>query len=560
MYLLNLPHMPVSLRTIARLSFVDTHSPCWMCPARLRNVRRVFAWLCSVALLGAVLLTSSYTAFGVEDAQAPAGRLPNIVLILADDLGYGDVGCYNPESKVPTPHLDKLAAEGMRFTDAHSAATVCTPSRYSLLTGRMCFRTGMRGVFTGAGGPCLIEEGRLTLPQLLRNKGYATACMGKWHVGLTFFDKEGRPIHQDGLEAVKRIDYTRPIPDGPIHRGFDYFFGTACCPGTDWLYAYIEGDRIPVPPTKPLDRSGLPQHPYSEDNRPGLIAPGYNLEELDLVFLEKSRQWLERHVREHPGQPFFLYHATSAVHLPSFPAAQFQGATKAGPHGDFIFELDYVVGQLMQTLERLGVADNTLVIFTSDNGPEVTTVLHMRADYGHDGARPWRGLKRDNWEGGHRVPLIVRWPGLVKPGSICDLPICQTDIMATCAQIVGAKLPDNAAEDSNSFLHALLGRSTPEDAQRIVLHQTISLDLGIRRGAWKYLDHKGSGGNRYDRGALAALAIEDTAPDAPGQLYNLAEDPVERINLAGQKADLAAELKRLLEHFKATGRSAPFHP
>lgn len=279
-----------------------------------------------------------------------------------------------------------------------------------------------------------------------------------------------------------------------------------------------------------------------------------------LVFLRKSQEWLEHHVRKHPNQPFFLYHAASAVHLPSFAAEQFKGATKAGPHGDFIFELDYIVGQLMETLERLGVADNTLVIFTSDNGPEVTTVLHMRADYGHDGARPWRGLKRDNWEGGHRVPFIVRWPGHVKPGTVCDLPICHTDIMATCAEIVGAPLPNNAAEDSTSFLAALLGRPSPSDSPRILLHETISLALGIRYGQWKYLDHKGSGGNRYDRGPLAALAIEDTAPDAPGQLYNLADDPGERINLSAQKPELRAYLKQLLEQAKATGRSAPPRP
>ncbi len=177
------------------------------------------------------------------------------------------------ESKVPTPNLDRLAAQGLRFTDAHSPSTVCTPTRYSLLTGQMAFRTGFRGVFTGVGGPCLIEKGRLTLPQMLRDQGYATACFGKWHVGMTFFDKDGRPINENGLAAVRRVDYSRPSPDAPIHRGFDQFFGTVCCPTTDWLYAYMDGDRIPVPPTGVVDRGPLPKHPYSRDNRPGLIAP-----------------------------------------------------------------------------------------------------------------------------------------------------------------------------------------------------------------------------------------------------------------------------------------------
>ena len=287
-----------------------------------------------------------------------AGEKPNIVFILADDLGYGDVGCYNEASEIPTPHLDRLATQGMRFTDAHSPATVCTPTRYSILTGQMAFRVPGGGrVFTGAGGPSLIAPGRLTLPQMLRDAGYATACFGKWHVGLTFYDERGEPIHQDGLDAVKRIDYSRPIAGGPIHCGFDQFFGTACCPTTDWLYAYIDGDRIPNPPAGMLDKSSLPKHPYANDNRPGLVAADFDLEEVDLLFLKKSQAFLDNHVRESPDQPFFLFHSTQAVHLPSFPADWFKGKTKSGPHGDFIFELDYIVGELMATLDRLGVAN-----------------------------------------------------------------------------------------------------------------------------------------------------------------------------------------------------------
>lgn len=490
-----------------------------------------------------------------------AQERPNIVFILADDLGYGDVACYNPESKVPTPNLDKLARQGVRFTDAHSPSTVCTPTRYSLLTGRMAFRTGMGGVFTGAGGPCMIEEGRLTLPQMLHDKGYVTALFGKWHVGLTFFDSEGKPIHRGGLAAVKQIDYSRPIPDGPIDRGFDHFYGTACCPTTDWLYAYIDGDRIPVPPTHVVDRTPLPKHPYSRDNRGGMIAPNFDLEEVDIVFLEKSKAFLEQHAKDNPDRPFFLLHSTQAVHLPSFPADRFKGKTDVGPHGDFIFELDYVVGELMKTLERLGVADNTLVIFSSDNGPEVTTTVHMREDHGHDGARPWRGVKRDNWEGGHRVPFIARWPGRIEPGSTCDETICLTDVMATYAAIVGAELPAGAAEDSYNILPALLGnetgRETPRPARTYTLHQTIRLSLGIRRGPWKLLDHKGSGGNRYEgNGALQKYFIEDTAPDAPGQLYNLDSDPGETINLYLLQPEITRELKNQLEEYKTSGRSA----
>jgi len=499
----------------------------------------------------------SLLALAVLASTAHAAQQPNIVFILADDFGYGDVACYNPESKVPTPNLDRLARQGVRFTDAHSPSTVCTPTRYSLLTGRMAFRTGMGGVFTGAGGPCMIEEERLTLPQMLHDKGYVTALFGKWHVGLTFFDKAGKPIHRGGLDAVKQIDYSRPIPDGPINRGFDHFYGTACCPTTDWLYAYIDGDRIPVPPTHVVDRTPLPKHPYSRDNRPGMIAPNFDLEEVDLVFLEKSKAFLQQHAKDNPDRPFFLLHSAQAVHLPSFPADQFKGKTNAGPHGDFIFELDYVVGELMKTLQRLGVADNTLVMFSSDNGPEVTTTVHMREDHGHDGARPWRGVKRDNWEGGHRVPFMARWPGRIEPGSTCDETICLTDVMATCAAIIGAELPDGVAEDSYDILPALLGKETRQPARTYTLHQTIRLSLGIRRGPWKLLDHKGSGGNRYEGdAALQKYLIEDTAPDAPGQLYNLDSDPGETVNLYLQQPKITAELKNQLEEYKTSGRSA----
>jgi len=482
--------------------------------------------------------------------------LPNIVVILADDLGYGDVSCYNSRSKITTKNLDRLAAEGIRFTDAHSASTVCTPTRYSLLTGRMAFRTGMRGVFTGVGGPCMIEQNRLTLPQMLKNKGYATAMFGKWHVGMTFFDKQGNPINKGGLEPVKRVDYSRSIPDAPIHRGFDEFFGTVCCPTTDWLYAYVDGDRIPVPPTHIVDREFLPKHPYSRDNRPGMIAPDFNLEEVDLLFLQRSKNFLLCHVRENSDKPFFLFHSAQAVHLPSFPATQFKGRTEAGPHGDFIFELDYVVGELMKTLDELSVTDNTLVIFSSDNGPETTSVINMRQDHDHDGARPWRGMKRDQWEAGHRVPFIARWPGRIRPGTTTDQITNLTDIMATCAAIVGTDLPNDAAEDSYNMLPALLG-TADKPIREYTLHQTISLALAIRKGKWKYLDHKGSGGNNYNDPALKQYALEDTAPDAPAQLYDLEKDPGETKNLYFKHPEIVKELKAKLEQYKSQGRSAP---
>lgn len=509
------------------------------------------------------LLSSLLLACGLGiTAMAENGPLPNILLILADDLGYGDVGCYNPESKVATPHLDKLAAGGMRFTDAHSPATVCTPTRYSVMTGRMAFRTGRHVVFTGTGGPCLIEMERLTLPEMLQQQGYRTAMFGKWHIGLTFLDKQGQPIREGGVEGVRRIDHDRAIPDAPIHHGLDEFFGTACCPTTDWLYAFIEGDRIPVPPVHMVDRERHPKNVYTRDFRDGLIAPDFDIAEIDMQFLAKSLDFLDRQAKSKDGKPFFLFHSTQAVHLPSIPAAAYRGSTAAGPHGDFIAQMDGIVGKLMAKLEELDLAENTIVILTSDNGPEVPTVVHMRKDHHHDGARPWRGLKRDQWEGGHRVPLIVHWPKGIKAGSVSDQTVSLTDLMATCAAVSRAKLPNDAAEDSYDLLPVLKGAAGGKPVRPYTLQQTWSAHYSIRIGPWKYIDHQGSGGNNYHRRSdflegLEDYLIEDTAPDAPGQLYHLGEDPGETTNLYFKHPERVREMKALLDQSIASGRSAP---
>lgn len=506
------------------------------------------------------LLRSTLAALLMPLAAAHANdeRPPNIVLILADDLGYGDVGCYNPESKVATPRMDRLAADGMMFTDAHSPATVCTPTRYSIMTGRMAFRGGHHGVFAGAGGPNLIEEGRLTLPEMLRQKGYRTAMFGKWHIGLTFLDADGEPIHDSRREAVERIDFSRAIPDAPVHSGFDEFFGTACCPTTDWLYAFIEGDRIPAPPEGRVDRSKYPQNPYTRDFRDGIIAPGFEIDEIDVIFLDRSVEFLEKHAEERPDQPFFLFHSTQAVHLPSIPAPAWQGSTDAGPHGDFIAQMDDIVGTLVDKLEELGLSENTLVIVTSDNGPEVAAVVNMRRDHQHDGARPWRGVKRDQWEGGHRVPLMMTWPGRIKPGSVSDQTVSLTDLMATFAAITGFDLPNDAAEDSFDLLPVLLNGDQEEPVRPYTLQQTWAPKYSIRVGQWKYIDHQGSGGNDYHRWeGLDAYILPDTAPDAPGQLYDLGADPGETTNLYFEHHERVRKMKALLEQSIAAGRSAP---
>lgn len=520
--------------------------------------------VCRVLLLHtiATLLMASAgqcIAFSAENdgKNAVEKCRPNIVVILADDLGYGDLRCYNADAQVPTPNIDRLARAGLRFTDAHSPATVCTPSRYGLLTGQMPFRVPNGGtVFTGVGGPSLIAPGRLTLPALLQRQGYATAAVGKWHLGLTFRDRAGAPLKKFGLEAVREADFSRRIEDGPLAHGFERFFGTACCPTTDWLYAFIQDDRIPRPPVGPLDRSTLPRHAYSHDCREGLIAADYDLEEIDLLFLQQSREFIAQQARAAPRNPFFLYHATQAVHLPSFAGKEFRGKSAAGPHGDFIAEFDQIVGELLQELERHGLAENTLVILSSDNGPETTTVVHMRADHRHDGAKPWRGVKRDAWEGGHRVPFIVRWPGRVKAGTITAEPLSLTDVLATVAAITGVPLPRDAAEDSFNFLPVLEDKAAAP-IRPYLLTQAFGggATLSIRRGNWKYIAHRGSGGNNYQRGEMLPFALPELAPEAPGQLYDLANDPGETTNLYARRPELVAELQALLKETQASGRS-----
>ncbi|WP_283434167.1 sulfatase-like hydrolase/transferase [Neorhodopirellula lusitana] len=485
---------------------------------------------------------------------------PNVLFILADDLGYGDLGCYNPTSRIPTPNLDRLAQQGMRFTDAHSPCTVCTPTRYSLMTGQMAFRVPNGGrVFSGAGGPSLIAPDKLTLPKMLRDIGYSTACFGKWHIGLTFYDEAGEPIHDGSPESIQRIDFGRDIVGGPLDCGFDQFFGTACCPTTDWLYAYIDGKQIPVPPTSKLDKSKLPQHPYSNDNRIGYVAPDFDLEEVDMKFLEKSQRYLKEHVAKTPNQPFFLLHSAQAVHLPSFPGNAFKGKTDSGPHGDFIFELDWVVGELMKTLDELNLSDNTIVMFSSDNGPEVPTIYHMRKDYDHDGAHPWRGVKRDNWEGGHRVPFLVRWPGKVPANSTSTQLTSLTDVMATVAEITDVSLPNDAAEDSFSMLPAILDQDGGKPIRPYILQQGFrgKDSLAIRHGKWKLLNHKGSGGNNYDQPMLKQYDLPSDVSDENGSLYDLEADPGETKNLILEAPEVAEQLRSQLEKSIQNGRSSP---
>lgn len=481
---------------------------------------------------------------------------PNIVFILADDLGYGDVGCYNRESKIPTPHLDKLATEGMRFTDAHSPSSVCTPTRYALLTGRYCWRSRLKSQVLGPWGATLIEPDRLTVASLLRQQGYATACIGKWHLGWQWPTKDGKPP-ASGPDRLSNVDFTKPIPEGPTTRGFDYYFG--CDLPNYPPYCNIENDRtigIPSVPNRP------------EFNRPGPMVEGWQWVEILPTHAARAVRYIEDAAKAATSgrgtetkKPFFLYFPLTAPHYPVVPAADFAGKSQAGEFGDFVAQTDAVVGQVLDALKRTGLADNTLVIFTSDNGPEVTGevnpgVYDRLQRYGHASMGPLRGAKRDAWDGGHRVPYIARWPGQIPAGKTSDETICHVDFLATVASLVGAKLPDNAGEDSYDILPALRGEKLPQPIREATVHHAASGAFAIRRGDWVLIDAPSGDDNRL-KGEPKWFKDQRgyEAHDFPGELYNVRTDLPQRQNLYAAQPDKVRELRELLEKYKRDGRS-----
>ncbi|MFQ6131951.1 MAG: arylsulfatase [Armatimonadota bacterium] len=481
---------------------------------------------------------------------------PNIVYILADDMGYGDVGCYNPESRIPTPHMDRLATEGVRFTDAHSPSAVCTPTRYGILTGRYCWRTWLtRGVVGGYTSP-LIEPSRTTVASFLRQQGYRTACIGKWHLGLGWTRQNGyvgswqdaeaslRGSWQDGdPDTGMNVDFTKPIHGGPTDLGFDYAFFTAACSTMDGPFCFIENDRTVGIPDRPIFVDKTKEAEYGRP-RGGWIAPGFVLEAVDLEFARKAVEFLERSAKERPAAPFFLYLALSSPHTPWLPPTFVQGASDAGPRGDLVVYFDWCVGEVVSALDRLKLTDDTLLVVTSDNGP------HEGVN-GHKSAGHLRGLKSHTWEGGHRVPFIARWPGHIEPNNVSEEPICLTDLLATCAAIVGVSLPDSAGEDSYNILPALLGEVRDQPIREAIVSHSVSGVFAIRQGPWKLILEN------QDSGGWVPPAGSGPKPGSPGQLYNLDEDPGEQINLFHEHPAIVQRLTALLRRYREAGRSAP---
>jgi arylsulfatase A-like enzyme len=456
---------------------------------------------------------------------------PNIVFIMADDMGYGDLSSYNPDSRIQTPNMDRVASEGLIFTNVHTPSSLCSPTRYGLLTGRYCWRTRLKEWVLAEfyGDTPLIEEDRMTIASLLKDQGYNTACVGKWHVGMAWNTKDGRPA---SYEEEDNVDFTKPVIGGPLERGFDYFFGTAGCCTSDPPYCFIENKKtISIPsvmtPEEMTQRPGVVK---------GLMATDWSQEEVDVRLTEKAVDFIERHQENQPDDPFFLYFVPSSPHIPWMVPDFMKGKSEEGARGDLVALVDWCVGEITKTLEKHGLDDNTLLIITSDNGPR-------QGSNGHKSAGDFRGLKSQIWDGGHRVPFIAKWPGQIQPGTKSTEVFSLTDMLATFAALFGVELPDNTAEDSYNVLPALLGGKMSENTMRPRVFHSGNGVFAVQRGDWKLIQGtKGSGSGR-DRVQPDSLLVK-------GQLYNVAKDPYEKSDLWDEYPDKVKELNQILEDIK----------
>ena len=454
------------------------------------------------------------------------GKRPNVVYILADDLGWGDIDVYNPHSAVPTPNCNEFADESMRFTDMHASSAVCTPSRYSLLTGRYCWRSRLKKGVLNGDSPNLIEPDRLTVPSMLKQAGYYTAGVGKWHLG---------------LGDAEKTDFTKPLIPGPREHGFDYFFGIPA--SLDMApYLYFENEHVIEQPTVPDAGSKAPRGVFW---RGGLRAPHFEIPKVLPTITDKAIDLLKQRAA-HPDQPFFLYVALPSPHTPWVPLDEYKGKSKAGLYGDYVVEVDAMIGRVLDEVKAQRFAENTLVVVTSDNGadwkPEDIELYPHRANAG------WRGEKADVWEAGHRIPFMARWPGHIPSDTVSDETASLTDLMSTLAAVLGVTLPPDAGEDSFNILPVLLHEKHATIRTSIIDHSNGGM-FTIREGDWKLELGLGSGG------FSAPVTVEPAADGVKGQLYNLADDPHELYNQWAARPDIVERLTKLLDTQKAQGHT-----
>lgn len=452
-------------------------------------------------------------------------KRPNIVYILADDMGWGDIDAYNAHSAVPTPNMNAFATQAMRFTDMHASSAVCTPSRYSILTGRYCWRSSLKKGVLNGDSPNLIEEGRMTVPSMLKKEGYYTAGVGKWHLGL-------------GNE--EKTDFTKPLAPGPTTHGFDYYFGIPASLDMP-PYVYFENDHVVEQATVQDPGSNSPRGVFW---RPGLRASSFEIPQVLPTLTDKSISIIQQRSAQR-DTPFFLYVALPSPHTPWVPLPQYHNKSGAGDYGDYVVEVDAMIGKILDALKANQFVENTIVVITSDNGADWKPEDIER--YPHRANASWRGEKADVWEAGHRIPFMVRWPRHVPAGTVCDETASLTDLMATLAAILRVKLPDNAGEDSFNNLPLWMGGK--QAIRKTIIDHSIDGMFTIREGPWKLELGLGSGGFSSPR------TVEPVPGGIQGQLYNLADDPGELYNLWMKRPDIVAHLTKVLDEQKASGHT-----
>jgi arylsulfatase A-like enzyme len=518
----------------------------------LSNMRTVFATEPTSAAESTCVVEATQEAAVTPTTAVTLGARPNIILFLCDDLGYGDISCLNSGGKIRTPHVDRLAREGIVFTDAHSSSSVCTPTRYSLLTGRYNWRSRLKSGVLGGISPALIEPETKTIAHVLKEQGYTTACLGKWHLGLNWQSRN--PVEfKDEIEkgeAGWQVDYAQPFERGPTTLGFDYFFGISA--SLDMVpYTFLENDRVLALPTIDASFPMMLGRKPQQTTRRGPAAADFDADQVLPALTDKAvellRQWAEgaRH-----DKPFFMYIPFASPHTPIVPTPAWQGASGLNPYADFVMQNDAAVGQILHTLDELHLTDNTLVIFTSDNGCSPQADFAELTQAGHAPSYQFRGHKADIFEGGHRVPFIARWPQGLPAGAQCDALIGLQDTLATCADLLDVDLPATVGVDSFSWLPRVTQGNRNLPIRESLVHHSINGSFAIRRDRWKLCLCADSGGWSNPR---------PNSPQSQGlppvQLYDLENDIAESHNLATAHPEVVASLTEELNQLKALGHS-----
>lgn len=497
--------------------------------------------------------TATSALSGQDKLRALQEDRPNIVFILADDMGYGDLSYLNSDSQIFTPHIDRIGRDGMFFRDGHSPSALCTPTRYGILTGRYCFRTRITSGVLWGYSRHLIEPTRMTVASLLKGEGYRTACIGKWHLGMDMPTRDGQGARLPHVESDRRdytadVDWSGKIERGPLSVGFDEFYGISASLDMH-PYIYIEGDRFVGECTTEQDLLFV-----TRDYRPARYADNTGPSHADFVaedvlpvITTRTVEFIER---QSSGTPFFACMSLTAPHIPIVPSLEYQGRSELGPYGDFCVQVDESVGQVLAALERIGASENTLVVFAADNGCAPYIGVDDLNAQGHYPSYIYRGYKSDIFEGGHRIPWLACWPRRISAGSSSNEIVCLTDLLATCASIVGVELPEDAGEDSYDILPALLGEPRDEPIREATVHQAGDGSFSIRQGRWKLENTPSSGG--YGNLSDAEVRRQRLPPI---QLYDLDADIGETQNVYDQFPDVVRRLDTLLERYKRQGWS-----